>query len=279
MKYQTLSLALAALLALTPAYAQSSRRTTRGGAAAAATTQEAAAPKSGVRFVMCAPAGGSLPNPLFYKAGKDTYKKVTISGRIPTERIKPENGKIQFFKEDPTPQADAKGNKPKAEAKEQPQPVMEIIVPGDAGSKSVCIVVPGETPAKAQTFFLNEESFPAKGVHLINLASVPLKVYTSKTNDLTKAKGENVGPFYKKSGVTPSNSWHYTQGEHGDQVSFRITYSKEKKDAKTGKTVRTEIPIRMGKFVVSDRQGQVNIVVKEAKRDAMKLMSIQMAKD
>ena len=102
MKYQTLSLALAALLALTPAYAQSSRgnRATRGAAAAAA---EEAAPKSGVRFVICAPNGGKLPSPLYYQSGKDEDKQARISGRIPSQRIKPIAGVISFYDQNPAP--------------------------------------------------------------------------------------------------------------------------------------------------------------------------------
>ncbi len=287
MKYQTLSLALAALLALTPAYAQSSRRTARGGGASPAAAAEVEAPKTGVRFVICAPTGGKLPNPLYYKAGTSkgvtTYKKATISGRIPTQRIKPEGGVIKFYDQDPTPSAEETSGtrrpaKPAATA--LPEPVMVVQVPASAGSKSLCIVMPGETPAKSMTFFLNEEEFPTKGVHIINLSRRPVSIYTSTKNDLANAKAEKVGPYSKdKATIGNHNSWHFTSGKHGDQVAFRITTGQVKVDKKTGKKTSQEVNVRMGKFTYSERQGQVNVLVNDGKSDRLKLMSIQMSED
>ena len=279
MKYQTLSLALAALLALTPAYAQSSRgnRATRGAAPAAA---EEAAPKSGVRFVICAPNGGKLPSPLYYQSGKDEYKQARISGRIPTQRIKPIAGVISFYDQDPAPAAAEGADKKKGAAaaakKPEIKPVMTINVPASAGSKSVCIVVPGETPAKAQTFFLNESDFPSKGVHLINLSPRPVTVSVSAKGDFTDAREKKVAPFRRDEGISDKNSWHFTGGSHGEQVAFRITHRQTKKVG--GKEVAQEVPLKMGKFLVSDRQSQINVVVK-AGEDNLKLMSIQVAND
>ena len=279
MKYQTLSLALAALLALTPAYAQSSRGS-RGAAKGAAAAAEAEAPKTGVRFVICAPDGGKLPSPLFYQAGKDKFKKATISGRIPTQRIKPSAGVIHFYDTDPGAVAtdDAGKKNAKAAAKELPKPVMTINVPANAGSKCLCIVIPGDKPQNAKTFFLNEEQFPSKGVHLINLSPQSVRVYTSKKGDFSEKEKEDVGPYRKESGVDGSNSWHYTKGNHGDQISFRIT-TKQTQQPAGGAKKAAEATVRMGKFLVSDKQGQVNIVVKDGKRNGLKLMSVQMAND
>lgn len=275
MKYQTLSLALAALLALSPAFAQSSR-STRGAAAAA--TEEAAAPKSGVRFVICAPNGGKLPSPLYYQAGQKEYKQARISSRIPSQRIKPIAGVINFYDQDPTADAAADGNKKGKPTKpaEKPdiKPVMTINVPQTAGSKSVCIVIPGDTPAKAQTFFLNEDIFPAKGVHLINLSPNPVKVYVSAKGDFSDEIDKKVGPFRRDDGVNDKNSWHFN-GKHGEQVAFRITSRQAKKVG--GKDVVREVPLKMGKFLVSERQSQINVVVKAGEN--LKLMSIQVAKD
>lgn len=278
MKYQTLSLALAALIALTPAYAQSSRgnRATRGAAAAAA---EEVAPKSGVRFVICAPNGGKLPSPLYYQSGKDEYKQVRISGRIPTQRIKPIAGVISFYDQNPAPAADAADKKKGAAAaakKPEIKPVMTINVPAGAGSKSVCIVVPGDTPAKAQTFFLNEADFPSKGVHLINLSPRPITVSVSAKGDFTDAREKKVAPYRRDEGVSDKNSWHFTGGSHGDQVAFRITHRQSKKVG--GKEVVREVPLKMGKFLVSERQSQINVVVKSGD-DSLKLMSIQVTND
>lgn len=285
MKYQILSLALATLLALTPAYAQSSRRSARGGATPAGKAAEEA-PAHGVRFVIVSATGGKLPSPLFYKAGKDTYKKVSISSRIPTPRIKPEAGVIKFYDEDPTPaQANAAGNSraPKAEAKKMPEPVLSFQVPTSAGEKSLCIVVPGAKTSDMKTFYLNEEKFPAKGVHLINLSPRAVTIYTTTNpnGDLNGVKGEKVGPYRSKDGVTEENSWHDTKGDPSDekkrQVAFRITTMQPTKGNKKGGAI--ESTVRMGKFVVSDRQGQINFVVKDGAKDSLKLLSVQLAAD
>ncbi|MBQ2380876.1 MAG: hypothetical protein II295_10870 [Akkermansia sp.] len=286
MKYQTLSLALAALVALTPAFAQSSRgaRGARPARGAATAPAEAQAPATGVRFVICSASGAKLPSPLFYNAGKDkagkpTFKKVTISGRIPTNRIRPEGGVINFYDKDPSPAPSVEaGKKPAAAAPvELPPPALSISVPQNAGSKSLCIVIPGDKPSNAKTFFIDEADFPTKGVHLINLSSSPVTVYTSKTNSLENAKGEKVGPYHKGKGINADNSWHYTRGENGDQVSFRITTRQVKQDKQTGKKTTTESNVRMGKFLVSERQSQINVIVKDGNRDALKLISIQMS--
>lgn len=281
MKYQTLFLALAALLAFTPAYAQSSRgsRTTRGAAVTkAAATDEEAAPKTGVRFVICAPNGGRLPSPLYYNAGKDEYKTVRISGRIPSQRIKPINNSIEFYDQDPTPEPEKDGKKAdKGKAKKPDiKPFMTINVPNSAGSKSVCIVVPGKTPAESLTFFLNESEFPTKGVHLINLASSPVTVSTSAKGDFSDVSEKKVGPYRSGEGVNDKNSWHFTAGKHGDQIAFRISQRLAKKVG--GKEVVREVPLKMGKFLVSDRQSQINVVVKTG-ADKLQLMSIQVAAD
>ena len=281
MKYQTLSLTLAALLAFAPAYAQSSRgaRAARGAAAAAA-GEEAEAPKTGVRFVICAPEGGKLPSPLYYQSGKNEYKKARISGRIPTQRIKPIAGTIVFYDQDPTPPATdgkTKGSADKATApKEAPKPYLTINIPNTIGSKAVCILIPGETPAKTQVFFLDEAEFPSKGVHLINLSPRPVTISTSTKGDFSDAKSVKVGPFRRDEGVSDKNSWHFTSGNHGDQVAFRITYRQTRKVS--GKESAIEAPLKMGKFLISDRQSQINVVVKTG-ADTLKLMSIQVAND
>lgn len=280
MKYQAFSLALGALIALSPVFAQSSR-SSRGarGSAAAAATEEAAAPKTGVRFVICAPSGGKLPSPLYYQAGQKEYKQARISSRIPSQRIKPIAGVINFYDQDPAPAPAADDNKKGKGAKpaDKPdiKPIMTINVPASAGSKSVCIVIPGETPAKAQTFFLNEDSFPAQGVHLINLSPSPVTVSISAKGDFSDAKEKKVGPFRRDEGVSEKNSWHFNGSKHGEQVAFRITSRQVKKNG--GKEVVREVPLKMGKFLVSERQSQINVVVKAG--DNLKLMSIQVAKD
>ena len=89
MTRKIISLLAAAFLAFVPANAQSSR-------AAAA---EAAAPKTGIRFVVCSPTNAKLPSPLYYQTGKE-FKPVRIGGRTPSPRIKPIGGKVCFWDQD-----------------------------------------------------------------------------------------------------------------------------------------------------------------------------------
>lgn len=268
MKYQTLSLALAALLALVPAHAQTSR-TARGAAAAA----EAAAPKTGVRFVICSTGGGRLPSPLYYLAGKE-YKSTTISGRIPTQRIKPIGGVIKFYDKAPNPPTDTrKGSKPVA-PEALPDPVMTLNIPANVGQKTLCIVDPGDTPAKAKTYFIDEAKFPSKGVHVINLSKKAVNIYTSEKGDFSDTDKEVVSPYLSKDGINEKNSWNYTKAAHGKQVAFRITTPGEAKA--TDKKKAPETQLKVGKFVVSERQSQINVVVMDEATKRLKLLSIQL---
>lgn len=266
MRHKTFFLALAALLALCPVQAQTS---SPAGA-------EETAPKTGVRFVICSPAGTKLPNPLYYSAGKNSagqsvYKSVFISGRTPSARIRPEGGKVVFYDEDPTPPTDKNGKPDKtAKPKDMPNSVLTVGVPGNAGAKSLCIVVPGSSPAKSKTLFINEADFPKKGVHIINLSPAPLQMATSKKGDFSDKKESKIGPYKAGEGVSRSNSWTFTDGDHGDQISFQLTYQKQK----NGKPVQQNI--RRSKFLVSKNQSQINIVVKDPATDTLKLMSVQM---
>lgn len=269
-KFLTLSLVLAAIFAFTPAYAQSSRGA-RGAAAA-----EEAAPKTGVRFVICSTGGSRLPSPLYYLAGKE-YKSTSISGRIPTQRIKPVAGSIKFYDKAPNPpDAGKKGAKATPPA-DMPKPIMTIEVPAGGSGKTLCIVIPGETPAKAKTFFINEENFPSKGVHLINLSPRSVTIYTSAKGDFSDVSKKVVGP-YRKEGINEKNSWNFTQATHGQQVAFRITTpAPAPKDGK--KALVKETQLKVGKFVVSNRQSQINVVVKDDATNRLKLLSIQLNND
>lgn len=264
MRYPTL--ALASLFALCPLYAPSAFAQGEAGAEA-----EAAAPKTGVRFVICSPSGNRLPNPLYYHAGKNVYKSVSISGRVPSARIKPEAGKVVFYDQDPTPSTkEDKGDKgDSADPKAQPKPVLTVEVPANAASKSLCIVVPGDTPAKSKTLFLNEADFPKKGVHLINLSATPLQMTTSRKGDFSDKKVSKIAPYRAGEGVSKNNSWTFTEGKHGEQVAFQLAYLKK------GEKSSAPQNLRRSKFIVSERQSQISIVVKDPSRDGLKLLSIQ----
>ncbi len=272
MKWSPLSLlALAALLfsplAITPAKAQSAR------AAAEEQAAEEAEPSSGVRFVICSPGGASLPSPLYCKQGKG-YKPLSISGRMPSKRVKPDvDGTVKFWKENPAPAVEEEeGRRPRpgsaqAKAQELPPPDLTIKMPGGAGSKMLCIVVPGKELKQTQTFFLKESDFPKSGVHVINFSPYPLEMTVSKSGDFKDKKVSHIGFFVKSEGISAKNSWSY-KGEDGESVAFMLSY-KGKNDKKFKR-------IKSSRFVVTGRQSQISIVVKEPTRDSLRLMSIQL---
>ncbi len=288
MKYLSLSLILTALLAFTPVFAQSARsnRATRGAAAAAAAEEE---PTSGVRFVICAPNGGSLPSPLYYQSG-DEFKRVRISSRVPSQRIRPIGGEIKFYDKDPAAEATqgqseapaarpSRATRPARRGQQAavtlPDPFMTVSVPQNAGSKSICIVIPTDNPRAPQTFFLNEAQFPAKGVHVINLSPRPIVVQTSTSGNFSDIQNSTIGVFKRNEGVSDSNSWHYTSGSHGDQVSFRLCTRQNRQT--NGRNNATLVPFKSGKFIVSERQSQINVVVESG--NTLKLISIQAASE
>lgn len=264
MKLFALLFAAAAVLAATPLYAAPK-------AAAAADDMagdEAAAPKTGVRFVICSPDGATLPSPLFYKSGKTTFKRVSISSRTPSPRIRPEGGVVNFYGEDPSAAAAADAAGAKAAPAKMPEPVLSIPVEGTG--KQLCIVVPSKAGGKPQTFFVKESNFAKAGMHIINFSSFPLKMTIASKPDFSDKKDSIVGVFHRDKGICEENTWSY-KGEPGQAVSFILAY--KSKDAKEFKNFKAS------KFVVSEAQSQINVVVKDPARETLKLLSIQMSDD
>ena len=256
MTRKIISLLAAAFLAVIPANAQSATR-----------DADAAAPKTGFRFVVCSPSNAKLPNPLFYQAGKE-FKSVRIGGRTPSPRIKPIGGKVDFWDKDPAgEQDDTKGKAKTKVAAPTTPPVLSVTIPASAGSKGLCIVVPGDKPAQSQTFFMSESDFPARGIHLINFSSSPLQMVTSQKGDFSDKKTSNIQAFKRSEGITKSNSWSY-QGENGDIVAYMLNSPQP-----GSKEVKR---VKMSKFVVSNRQAQITVVVKDPKSDALRMLSIQL---
>ncbi len=260
----TLALTMLALspLAVMPAAAQA-------GAAAEAP----AAPRTGVRFVIVSPSGESIPSPLYCKQGK-AFVPVRIGSRTPSQRVKPEAGGIvRFWKENPAPAAEetAAGGrgarKPAAvPAAQLPEPFMTVKLPNEADSKTLCILVPnGE--GKTQTFFVNENDVPVSGVHLINFSPYPLRMVLSKKGDFSDKVTQNISFFQRSEGISEKNRWSYN-GENGENVAFMLMY-------KTGKD-KDFRRARASRFAVSNRQSQITVVVKDATRDNVKMLSIQL---
>ena len=274
---------LAALVAAAPVQAQSSAR---GKKDAAAQTEA----KTGVRFVICSAANIKVKSPLWYKVSDEEADTVSISSRTATPRIKPMGGKVVFYEDNPIPpETDGKDKDGKAEKWKEPKVVFTVDTKG-AASKAFCIVMP-ETETKVETIMLSESDFPKKGVHLINLSKKNVKISTSAKGDFSDAKVTLLKGGNTKS-VNDSNKWSMVGANHGDQLAFHITYEgvKEQRARGTGgktlkdangkirkEKVRTEITLRRSKFVVSERQSLISILVDDPARDGVNLLSIQLA--
>lgn len=261
MKFFPLLIA-AAVLCSAPLYAAP-----KTDAAADPAAEDANAPKTGVRFVICSPDNARLPSPLYYKSGKTSYKSVSISSRTPSPRIRPEGGVINFYGEDPSAvEAAAKAEKKEVKL---PEPVLSIPVEGTG--KQLCIVVPSKDPkGKTQTFFAKESAFPKGGLHVINFSSYPLRMTLFSKPDGSDKKDSPIGVFHRDKGICDENTWTF-KGEPGVPVSFILSY--KAKDAKEFRNFKSS------KFVVSDKQSQINVVVKDPSRDTLKLLSIQLTDD
>lgn len=267
MKIFSVLLFCAAVVALLPAQAQGRRSRSAAPAAAAAKAEEAA-PKTGVRFVICSPTGVKMPSPLYVRSGKE-FKAISIGSRTPSARIKPVNGVVEFWDKDPAPAQMEEGDKkPKATNEKLPDPIFTVTVPGSAGSKSVCILSPNKDVKKTGALFLNESDFPKKGMHVINLSSYPLQIITSTDMNFKDKKESKIGVYRREDGICPENSWSF-KGEKGQQVAFVLSYyDKASKGLKR---------IKASSFVLSERQSMVNVVVRDTTRNMPKLMSIQIA--
>lgn len=268
MKIFSVLLFCAAVVALLPAQAQGRRSRTATPASAAANAEEAA-PKKGVRFVICSPAGLKMPSPLYVRSGKE-FKAISIGSRTPSARVKPSSdGVVDFWDKDPSPKMEEGDKKPKAASEKLPEPLFSISVPVSAGDKSVCILSPNKEVKKTGALFLNERDFPRKGMHVINLSSFPLQIVTSTDLDFKDKKEYKVGVYRREDGICPENSWSFKGDKSGQQVAFVLSYY--------DKATKSLKRIKASTFVVSERQSMVNVVVKDASRNIPKLMSIQIA--
>ena len=197
MKFFPILLICAAVVAFSPAQAQGRRSNKRaskpapaaapsGPSAASGAAAEAEAPKTGVRFVICSPAGVPMPSPLYVRRGK-TFKAISIGSRTPSERVLPVAGVIDFWDKDPSAVVEGE-KKPAAGAVKLPDPIFSVSVGSNVASKAVCILSPNKDVKKTSALFLDEKDFPRKGMHIINLSSYPLQIVTSESSDFKDKK-------------------------------------------------------------------------------------------
>lgn len=259
MKFSALLCFAAALALALPVHAAKPK--SAAAAAASPNSEELEAPKTGPRFVLCSVDGNTLPSPLYYKAGKTTFRSVRLGGRIPSPRIRPENGVINFYETEPSIVPGAK------EAADLPKPVLTINV--NTPGKTLGIIIP-TGGGKANVLFIEEKNFPKKGQHIINLSPYPLKMTTSTKPDFSDKKEHAIGVFRRDTPVTSENSWSFN-GETGTVVSFILSY--RGKDAKEFKNFKAS------RFSISPDKSQITLIVRDPKREAPKMLSIDLGKD
>lgn len=271
MKVFSLLLVCAAVAALLPANAQSRRsRATRPASAATSAAAEVVESKTGVRFVICSPADIELPSPLYARVGK-VYAPVRIGARRPSMRLKPVNGKIDFWDKNPNPAADLEALTPGAKkATKLPEPLLSVKVPSGTDDKAICILAPNKDPKKTKALFLNEKDFPRGGMHIINLSSFPLVISTWEKDDMSDIKNDKVGFYRQENGICPDNSWTF-KGKKGQQVNLVASYVE--KGAKKPRRFKATA------FSISSKSSNINLVVKDPAQNRPKIISFQAGED
>lgn len=276
MKYAVFSWMMVGLMVSAPVLAQ----TAAGGGAKADEAAEAVESKTGVRFVVCSASGGTVPSPLFYEAKKGVFRQVRIASRIPSERIRPDaKHQICFYDQDPTAgeEEGARGASSRVKKDEQIKPVMVINVPAGAGSKMLCILVPNrEKPAEPTAYFASESNLPSRGMHIINMSPYNARMSTSVSGDFSDAKQGVIRPMAANArGIAKENMWTYTGGaaDNGaadNGVAFMLEYQPNARDVKTWQRIKSS------RFVYSDRQAQITVLVKDPRGEGVRMQSIQM---
>lgn len=257
-----LAMALAAVPALQPACAQDDNFD-NGKVSAKDAAKEEAAAKKGVRLMVCSPSGETLPNPLYCQIGKK-FVAVSVAARTPSRPIPAVDGKIRFWTSDPSSTLAGAKDDAEKEAKLPPPDLVLNDVP--SGSKVIGFVIPAKDSKVLQGLFFKEKDFPKKGVHLINLSPYPIRMTTSEKGDFQDAKNAVLSPYRKSDGINPKNSWSVS-GDDGKTLAFALAYkANNMPDYKRIKT---------SSMVVSERQSQITVVVKDPVRDTPKLLSFQ----
>lgn len=238
--------------------------------------EEPAYPTTGPRFVICSPTGATVKSPLYVKIGED-FLPVRISSRFPSERVTPEpDGTVRFYDEKPALPKDGKKGEEKVKL---PPPYMVIRIPRDyARVRSICIVIPGDTPAQNQCFYLRESEFPVGGFHVINFSPTPLEIFHSLTNQFPE-KGTTIAPYRRKEDNSiargDANTWSYVDKQSTKAVAVNYALF-----APPLIENGPPLPLRTSRFMVQKRHAELVIVVRHPKISyAYNLITLQYAPD
>ena len=227
--------------------------------------------KYGVRFVVCTAGKGQLPSPLYTKMGKGYYP-ITISKMMPSPRLAPEGGVINFYDKEPT-----KGGK----GKDKVEPIITVSIPEayrGSMAKSICILQPRkENDKEPLAYFIKESEFKRGGVHIINFTNYKLEMITDPTGQFNgKEKRDKISPRVKTQSISSSdsNTWsYYGKSKDGERVNFLLQVAPTASQPE-GKRIRAGVMLTMG------NTSQVSIVVNHPTlKGACSLLSVQFIDD
>lgn len=264
-------MALSAFAAM-PMVAQSSS----GAKQNAGGTEEQAEIRNGVRFVVCSAGGGSVPSPLYAEVKRGEYRQVRIGSRVPSMRLRRDaKQQICFYDQDPSAgkEEEGKGGIRSAGKKEEViEPVMVVQVPTMMAARVLCILVPNkETPTNPTAFFISEENLPSRGMHLVNMSKYKVRMKVSQKGDFSDSKPREIKPLPEKSrSIGKEFMWSFTERTGDQGMAFALEYQPSAKEPETWKLVRSS------RFIYSDRQAQITVLVNDPKGTGVKMLSIQM---
>ena len=221
-------------------------------------------PSRGVRFVICSPTGERLPSPLYAKVGNE-YQPILISQRMPSPRLAPTGGYVNFYESPPEP-------------KSKEEPYLRIEIPKEHRSKSICVVQPKQGGGVEKAYFLRETDFPKGSIYVVNISSAPLEMITSNTGKFegeektdTISAGNRVGDVVAKA----PNVWGFASSKKKPQkVYFVLSAIQQQPGAKQPMPIR----IRSSVFMTQPKLTQMSIIIDQpGSKGIFKLMSLQYA--
>lgn len=236
--------------------------------------EDSAAPvsRTGVRFVSSPTVGASLPSQLYYKGKKNVFHEISIGSRVPSPRVRPVAGKIYFWTEMPVVEEDD-STKPKTAKNAQvkiPEPDLSITVPSGM-ENALCILqaLPkkeGSDKILAKTTFISPREMPESGQFVLNLTNYNFVMTTSLSGDFTDKKSVRISACKNPNVASRSNMWAF-KGKRGEEVSFVLACKYPDKKSLTR--------IRSSRFVISDRQAQLSVLLKDPRNNRVKMVSFQ----
>ncbi len=259
MKDILLSLLIGSACIVPSALAQS---TARNSSATAQEDKEEREARNGVAFVVSASGGVALPsNRLYYEKSKGTYDSIEVSNRIVSKRV-PLRGTVKFWAENPS---GANGDK-------VPPPLFSVNIP--SGTRPICILIPFKAKdsdkISVSNIALAESQIPPSGQHIINLSPYPLTMMVASKSDFSDAKKFKIpaNAVAGGRGIQKENIWSF-KGTSGEVVSFMLSAQL--------KPSAEPIRVRASRFTISDKQSQVNLIIKDPNRDGVRMETVQIA--